>query len=151
MPRTRIKGKGLTFDIESVAYECDLISAVLTRESADNNTADGVLTFCDVTTASDGQVWKLNIEAVQSTDQGTGADKSLHTLIWEAAVAGDTIPFIFRPHGNATPTAGQPHFTGSVVVDAGSYPEVGGAAGNDSFTWSYSFAVLDNTVVRDIS
>lgn len=148
MARTRIKGKGLVFMFGGTAYECDLTSATLVREAADNNTADGVLTFCDVANASDGNVWKLNIEAVQSTDQGSGSAKSLHTLVWETASAGGDLAFIFKPHGNAAATTSQPHYTGSATVGVGAYPEIGGAAGNDSFTWSYSFTVKDNAVTK---
>jgi hypothetical protein len=152
MPRTRIKGKGLVFEFENEAYECDLISAVLLREAADTATADGIVTFCDATTAADGNVWQLQIEAIQSTDDGaTTADKSLHTLVWDSAVAGGELDFTFQPHGNAVATASQPHYTGIVTVEAGAYPEVGGTAGNDSFTWSYTFTVKDNTVTKVVS
>ena len=149
MPRTRIKGKGLVFEFDNEPFECDLTSAVLLREAADTATADTVTTFCDATTSSDGNVWKLTIEAVQSTDDGaTTALKSLHTLVWDTAVAGGEIDFTFQPHGNATATVSEPHYTGTVTVDAGAYPEVGGSAGNDAFTWSYTFTVKDNTVTK---
>lgn len=148
MARTRLKGKGLVFMFGNTAYECDLTSAVLIREAADNASTDGVLTFCDVANSSDGNVWKLNIEAIQSTDQGSGSAKSLHTLVWETASAGGDLGFIFKPHGNATASTSQPHYTGSATVAAGAYPEIGGAAGNDSFTWSYSFTVKDNNVTK---
>lgn len=148
MARNRIRGNSLSFNFAGVAYECDLTSAVLVREAADNNTADGVLTFCDVANASDGNVWKLNVTAVQSTDSGSGSAKSLHTLVWETASAGGDIAFLFKPNGNATATASQPHYSGSVTVTKGAYPEIGGDAGNDSFTWDYSFTVSNNTVTK---
>jgi len=130
-------------------------AAVMDRmrtEAADTATADGIVTFCDATTAADGNVWQLQIEAIQSTDDGaTTADKSLHTLVWDSAVAGGELDFTFQPHGNAVATASQPHYTGIVTVEAGAYPEVGGTAGNDSFTWSYTFTVKDNTVTKVVS
>ena len=151
MSRTRIKGKGLVFTVAGVAYECDLTSAVLTKDTANKDTADGVKTFCDVSASSDGLVWKLNTEAIQSTDSGSGSAKSLHTLIWESAVAGAELAFIFKPMGNSAASASQPHYTGTAIVPAGGYPDVGGAAGNDSFTWSYSFEVKDNTVTKVVA
>ncbi len=148
MARTRIKGKGLTFLVAGVEYKCDLTSAELVREAADNNTADSVLTFCDVDNASDGNVWKLNIEAIQSTDQGSGSAKSLHTLVWETAATGGTLAFIYKPLGNVTATASMPHYSGSVDVAAGAYPPIGGEAGNDALKWDYSFVVTNNTVAK---
>lgn len=158
MSRTRIKGKGLTFEFgtPAVAYECDLVSAVLSRGDAPNTGTDTVVTFCDASTSSGGQVWLLDIEAVQSTDvsAGTGptaVTDSLHTLIWNEAakVGGGEVPFIFKPHGNETATAAQPHFKGTVLVPAGGYPSIGGSAGDSSFTWTYQFSVKDNLVTRD--
>ena len=152
MARTRIKGKGLVFEFDGEPFECDLISATLLREAADTATADAVTTFCDASTTTDGNVWKLSVEAVQSTDDGaTTADKSLHTLVWDAAVSGGELDFTFQPHGNAVATATQPHYTGTATIDAGAFPEVGGSAGNDAFIWSYTFSVKDNTVTKTIS
>ena len=153
MARNRMKGKGITFTFKGQEYKCDLVSAVLQKESAGGDSStDSTITFCDAETgAASGQAWKLSITAVQSTDNGaTDADKSLHTLIWEAAAGSvDTeIPFVFAPHGNATPSQTQPHYTGTAIVKTGAYPAVGGSAGESSWTWDYTFDVKDNTIVR---
>ena len=151
MARTRIKGKGLSFEFGGEAFECDLVSAVLERGDAPDTGTDGVVTFCDANASSGGQVWTLSIEAVQSTDTSAATDgQSLHTLIWDTAATagGGDIAFVFKPHGNAAASVEQPHYTGSVTVPAGGYPAVGGSAGDSSFTWSYQFAVLNNTVTR---
>ena len=152
MARTRIKGKGLSFEFGGEAFECDLVSAVLERGDAPDTGTDGVVTFCDAATSSGGQVWTLSIEAIQSTDTSANATdgQSLHTLIWNSAAAtgGGDITFVFKPHGNAAATPEQPHYTGEVNIPAGGYPSIGGSAGDNSFTWSYQFAVLNNTVNR---
>ena len=151
MARTRIKGKGLSFEFGGEAFECDLVSAVLERGDAPDTGTDGVVTFCDANASSGGQVWTLSIEAVQSTDTSAATDgQSLHTLIWDTAATagGGDIAFVFKPHGNAAASVEQPHYTGSVTVPAGGYPSIGGSAGDNSFTWSYQFAVLNNTVNR---
>lgn len=146
MARTRIYGKGLTFEFEGVEYKCDLTSAVLTKDSADQGATDSTLTFCDVAGASTGNVWYLNISAIQSTDSVT--EKSLHTLVWDTAILGGELDFTFAPHGNEDATVNEPHYTGMVVVDAGGYPDIGGDAGENAFTWDYSFVVKDNVVTK---
>ena len=146
MARTRIYGKGLTFSFEDVEYKCDLTSAVLTKDSADQGATDSTLTFCDVAGASTGTVWYLNISAIQSTDKV--AEASLHTLVWDTAVLGGELDFVFAPHGNETASVNEPHYTGTVVVDQGGYPDIGGDAGENAFTWDYSFVVKDNAVTK---
>ena len=65
MARTRMKGKGITFTYDGVAYQCDLTSVVLEKSAGDTATSDGTLTFCDVgTSAADGDVWKMVITAL---------------------------------------------------------------------------------------
>ncbi len=151
MSRTRIKGKDISFTVEGVTYEGDTNSVLLVREAADTSTADGYVTFTDVAEASDGLVWKLNINAFQSTAQGSGSAKSLHTLVWEAAVDGDELDFVFKPHGNSTASTNQPHYSGTAVVAKGVYPPVGGAAGTTAFSWDYSFTVKDNALTKVIA
>jgi len=150
MARTRLKGKGITFTYGLVEYQCDLTSVVLEKASApDNSSVDGTVTFCDVDAGADsGNIWQMNITAVQSTDNSP--EKSLHMLIWDLAgsLGGGELDFVFAPHGNADPTVEQPHFTGTVVVDAGAYPSLGGEAGSDSWTFDYTFVVKDDVVNR---
>jgi hypothetical protein len=147
MARTRMKGKGIVFTYEGTEYQCDLTSVVLEKGSADTAATDGTLTFCDVgTSAADGDVWKMNITALQSTDYTP--EKALHALIWDLAKVGGEMAFVFAPHGNADASQNQPHFTGSVLVKEGSYPSVGGDAGEDAWTFDYEFEVKDDLVNR---
>ena len=147
MARTRMKGKGITFTYDSTAYECDLTSVVLEKAAADSGATDGTLTFCDVgTSAADGDVWKMTITALQSTD--FTPEKALHALLWDLAKDGGEMAFVFAPHGNSTASQNQPHFTGSVLVKEGAYPSVGGDAGEDAWTFDYEFDVKDDVVNR---
>lgn len=148
MARTRMKGKGITFTYDGVEYQCDLTSVVLEKTSPSGNTAtDGTQTFCDVgTSAADGDVWVMNITALQSTDYTP--EKALHALIWDLAKVGGELAFVFAPHGNTDPTQNQPHFTGAVLVKEGAYPSVGGDAGEDAWTFDYEFEVKDDVVNR---
>lgn len=150
MARTRLKGKGITFMYGLTEYQCDLTSVVLEKGTPDDTTqVDGTTTFCDVDSgAASGNVWLMNITAVQSTDNTP--EKSLHMLIWDLAgtEGGGELLFNFAPHGNAVATSEQPHFTGTVVVDAGAFPSVGGDAGADSWTFDYTFVVKDDEVLR---
>lgn len=147
MARTRMKGKGITFTYDGTAYECDLTSVVLEKSAADSGATDGTLTFCDVgTSAADGDVWKMTITALQSTDYTP--EKALHALLWDLAKTGGEMAFVFAPHGNDVATQNQPHFTGSVLVKEGAYPSVGGDAGEDAWTFDYEFDVKDDLVNR---
>jgi len=147
MARTRLKGKGITFTYEGTEYQCDLTSVVLEKAAADEGTTDSTVTFCDVDSgAATGDIWKMNITAVQSTDYT--AEKALHMLIWDLAATGGEMAFVFAPHGNENPTVEQPSFTGSVLVPAGGYPSVGGDAGEDTWTFDYEFTVKDDVVNR---
>lgn len=114
---TRIKGVALTLKLGAVPtdYKADVTKCTITNEEADS----GVVTFEDA--ASGGaRKYLLNISAIQSTD----AD-SLWSYIWTNS--GTKVAFVFAPHGNATATADQPHFTGNVWI--GPKPEIGGEAG----------------------
>ena len=147
MARTRMKGKGITFTYEGTNYECDLTSVVLEKSAGDTDATDGTQTFCDVgTAAAGGDIWKMNITALQSTDYTP--EKALHALVWDLAKVGGEMAFVFAPHGNDTPTQNQPHFTGSVLVKEGAYPSVGGDAGENSWTFDYEFTVKDDVVNR---
>ncbi len=150
MARNRISGKTLTMTVGSESYECDLISAVLTRAEA-SDTADTVKTFCEQSSSASTLVWNLTVTAVQSTDTAAGSDgESLHTLIWDAAATsgGDTFACILKPHGNESPSVEQPHYNFTVKVDEGAYPDLGGEGGPDAFTFEYTFEV-DGAVTRD--
>ena len=147
MARTRIKGKSLTITVNGEEFQCDLTSAVLQKDSAESGQEDTVQTFCEAGTSSAGQVWYMDTTAIQSTDTASNDDgQSLWRLVWDSATGGAELPFVFAPYANAVPTADQPHFTGTLIVDDGAYPAIGGDAGVSTFTWTYRFLVKDNVV-----
>ena len=117
----KYKGKSLSITVDSVEYNMDLTSIVLQNEEAD----DDATTFADL--ADGGAVqWFFEIEAVADYS-GT----SLWSFLWTEAGNTD-IAFLFKPYGNATASASQPHFSGTLNV--GSKPAVGGTA-NEVFTF----------------
>ncbi|WP_144268257.1 hypothetical protein [Demequina sp. NBRC 110055] len=123
---TRIRGAALTLSVGSPAvdYKCDITSATITNEETDSD----VLTFCDVEEGND-RTYFLNITAIQSTD----AD-SLWSYIWDQS-GTEGVAFTYAPHGNASPSASQPHFTGTLTI--GDKPEIGGEAVRDGNGYTF--------------
>lgn len=119
---TRIKGKSLSLKVDGTEYMADVSEVMLNNEEADGD----VTTFADA--AAGGAVqWFFEGSAIQSTDTA-----SFWSYLWDNT--GDEVAYVFAPHGNATASSTQPHFTGSVKV--GSKPPVGGTA-NETFTFDY--------------
>ncbi len=118
---TRIKGKNLVLTIDGDDYAMDASSITLTNEDKDGE----VRTFADITPPKQ---WFFEIVAIQSTDQS-----SFWSLLWDAD-GTEGIPYVFKPHGNATESTNEPHFSGTVSVKG--KPPVGGSA-DTTFTFSY--------------
>lgn len=127
---TRIKGNKLALTLGSPGtdYWADITEYDLYSEEADTD----VTTFAD---ASEGgaRQYKLKVIAIQSTD----AD-SFWRMVWDSS--GTDVAFTLAPHGNATASATQPHFIGTVTV--GPKPNVGGAAGPGAFTFEVDWDVV---------
>lgn len=117
----KFKGKGLSLMVDSVEYRMDLTSVVLQNEEAD----DDATTFADLDDGGALQ-WFFEIEAVSDYN-----DNTFWSLLWDEAGTTD-VAFVFKPYGNATPSATQPHFTGT--LNFGPRPPVGGTA-NETFTF----------------
>lgn len=135
---TRIKGRQLKLEIGSppVDYWADVTACELQNEEADSD----VVTFEDASQPGGAMVDFLQITAVQSTDA-----ESLWSYIWDHA--GESVDFAYAPHGNAEPTAAQPHFIGTCTI--GPRPAVGGEAGRDNtFTFESRWDV-EGRVVMD--
>lgn len=98
---TRIKAQNISFKIGSTEYSCDATSVNLELGDAPGD----VRTFCEV---SVGKQWALTLEGITS-----GADDSLYRVLW--ANYGTEVAFTIAPHGNATATADQPHYEGTVI------------------------------------
>ena len=101
---TRIKATNISFKIGATEYSCDANLVELTLGDASGD----VQTFCEV---RPGGEWKLQLDGVTSGDA-----TSLYRILW--ANFGTEVAFVIAPSGNATASASQPHYTGTVIFDA---------------------------------
>lgn len=113
MGSTRIRGNALSMRLDGTDFWADTTSCVMDSELKEYPLLNGSTTT--VVVAS----W-FDVEAVQSTDPD-----SFWTFLFDHQ--GESVPFAYAPHGNATPTAAQPHFTGILTVPPP--PRLGGPAG----------------------
>jgi hypothetical protein len=100
---TRIKAQNILFKIGATDYACDANMVSLTLEDAPGD----VQTFCE--TRVGGQ-WTLELEGITSGDSA-----SLYRVLWDNF--GSTGTFIIAPYGNATASANEPHYEGTVVFN----------------------------------
>ena len=100
---TRIKAQNILFKIAGTDYACDANAVVLELGDAPGD----VQTFCEVRV---GGEWSLQLDGITSGD-----DTSLYQVLWSNF--GSTAAFIIAPNGNATASADQPHYEGTVVFD----------------------------------
>jgi hypothetical protein len=100
---TRIKASNIVFKIGTTDYACDANMVELTLDDAPGD----VQTFCE--TRVGGQ-WTLHLEGITS-----GEDTSLYQVLWSNF--GTEVAFTVAPNGNASPSADQPHYKGTVVFD----------------------------------
>lgn len=117
---TRIKGKALGLTIGTVDYWADLSNVVLDNEEAE----DDVTTFADAAEGGGARQYFITANGITSTDV-----ESFWRHAWEHA--GESgIAYVFAPHGNAVPTAAQPHFIGTLTL--GPRPPIGVEAATTS-------------------
>ena len=100
---TPIKASNIVFKIGTTDYACDANMVELTLDDAPGD----VQTFCEVRV---GGQWTLHLEGITSGD-----DTSLYRILWDNF--GTEVAFTIAPNGNATASADQPHYTGTVVFD----------------------------------
>lgn len=100
---TRIKASNIVFKIGTTDYACDANMVELTLDDAPGD----VQTFCEVRV---GGQWSLQLDGIVSGD-----DTSLYRVLWDNF--GSEVAFTIAPNGNATPSADQPHYTGTVIFD----------------------------------
>lgn len=112
-------------------HAADLISWRIENEEADADT----VTFEDAEKGGDRQHF-LRGAAIQSTQTA-----AFWRYVWENS--GETaVPYTVAPHGNATPTADQPHFVGTLTI--GPKPTIGGEAdtsATSAFQFDYEFRI----------
>lgn len=100
---TRIKASNIVFKIGTTDYACDANMVELTLDDAPGD----VQTFCEVRV---GGQWSLQLDGIVSGD----AD-SLYRVLWDNF--GTEVGFTIAPNGNASPSADQPHYKGTVIFD----------------------------------
>jgi hypothetical protein len=143
MGSTRIKGNilpVLTLGSPGTSYSADVISWSIENEEADSD----VITFEDAASGGTRQFF-LRGSAVQST-----ATASFWSYVWENS--GETeVAYTIAPHGNATPSATEPHFVGTLTI--GPKPTIGGEASTSSssaFVFDFEFEI-DGVPTMDIA
>ena len=97
---TRITAQNIKFLIADVEYACDATMVELTLGDAPGD----VQTFCEQRV---GGEWSLGLEGITSGDA-----TSLYRVLWNNF--GTTAAFEIAPNGNATASASEPHYTGTV-------------------------------------
>lgn len=121
----------LTLGSPGTDYSADLLSWTIENEEADSD----VITFEDAENGG-GRQFYLRGSAIQST-----ASDAFWTYVWSNS--GDTeVPYTIAPHGNATPSASQPHFVGTLTI--GAKPTVGGEASaskSSAFVFDFEFEI----------
>ena len=134
MGSTRIRGNKqpvLTLGAPGVEYSADIISWTIENEEADSD----VITFEDAASGGSRQFF-LRGSAIQST-----ASASFWRYVWENSGDAD-IPYTIAPHGNATATATEPHFVGTLNI--GPKPTIGGEASTSAtsaFAFDFEFEI----------
>ncbi|TDL43600.1 hypothetical protein [Microbacterium oleivorans] len=143
MGSTRIKGNRkpvLTLGAPGSEFSADVISWSIENEEADSD----VITFEDAANGGSRQYF-LRGSAIQSTQTA-----SFWRYVWENA--GDTdVPFTIAPHGNATPSASEPHLVGTLTI--GPKPTIGAEAStsaSSASTFDYEFQI-DGIPVLDVA
>lgn len=125
---TRIKAQNIKFLIGASEYACDATVVNLELQDAPGD----VQTFCEQRV---GGEWALTLEGITSGDA-----TSLYRVLW--ANFGSTATFTIAPNGNATATADEPHYEGTVKFDQ--LPPLA-LNSNETATFSVTLTV-DNSV-----
>jgi hypothetical protein len=115
----RIKGKSIVFEVDGTEYAGGVSNVVF-------SSAIGTLGFGNYEDSLD---FTCAVTGFQDT-----AAASLHSELW--ANPGATVEITFAPHGNATASASQPHFTATGYAET--VPNLGGAAG-EFFVYDINF------------
>jgi hypothetical protein len=123
---TRITAKNILFKIGATEYACDATMVELTPQDAPGD----VQTFCEQAV---GQEWVLNLEGITSGDA-----TSLYRVLW--ANFGTTATFTIAPYGNATASANQPHYEGTVEFNK--LPPLS-LSSNETSTFSVDLTVVN--------
>jgi hypothetical protein len=125
---TRIKAHNIIFNIGATDYACDATMVDLVLQDAPGD----VQTFCEQRV---GGEWALTLEGITS-----GEATSLYRVLWENF--GTTGTFTIAPNGNASPSATEPHYEGTVKFDQ--LPPLS-LSTNETVTFSVTLTVDNST------
>lgn len=125
---TRIKAHNIIFNIGATDYACDATMVDLVLQDAPGD----VQTFCEQRV---GGEWALTLEGITSGDA-----TSLYRVLWENF--GTTGTFTIAPNGNASPSATEPHYEGTVKFDQ--LPPLS-LTTNETVTFSVTLTVDNST------
>lgn len=133
---TRIKANALLLSIDGTDYWADFSSVMMQSEDA----ASDVNTFYDASLGGRRDFY-FTVSGVQSTES---------TSFWRSmwADAGSEVAFIYAPHGNATASSDQPHFTGTLRIPAKGSFMIGGEASADG---TFAFDGVRMDIVGDVT
>ena len=127
---SRLKGKSIVFKVGSTDYAGSVKNVVF-------SSAVGEMGFGDYS------------DSLDYTCAVTGFQDFAAASLWTSlfTTPGATLALVFAPHGNATPSATQPHFTATGYAET--VPDMGGAAG-EYFTYDLTIK-LDGKPVKVVS
>lgn len=111
---SKISGRLLTLEIDSVDYSSQVSSAAIESAEADSD----FLSFADAA-AGGSRDYTLTMTVAQDLAAGTLLREVIDNV-------GDTVPFVLAPYGNAVATAGEPHVVGNAVISEPDGVIVGG-------------------------
>jgi hypothetical protein len=106
----------LTLTVDGDDVTAEISTCVIKSAETDSD----FVSFADAA-AGGGREYSLALTFVQDAVAG-----SLWDQVWSHA--GDTVPFIVNPYGNAVATAGQPHLSGSAIISEPDGDLLGGEA-----------------------
>ncbi len=112
----QIGTRKLTISIDGDERDADVSKAVVGTGASD---AD----FVSFKMAAEGGAREYTLDLTFVQDAAAG---SLWDQVWSHA--GEEVPVIVRPYGNAVASAGQPHFTGTVTITEPDGDLLGGEA-----------------------
>lgn len=113
---TALGTRSLKLSVGATDYTAQISNCEITAEDADSD----FVTFADA--ASGGaKVWKLKGTIVQDLET-----TSLWNYVW--ASPGSSVAALIKPHGNATASTTQPHYSGNVTVQVPDGTVIGGDA-----------------------
>jgi len=126
----RIKGKSIIFEVGGTEYAGSVSNVTF-------SSAVGTLGFGDYTDSLDFTCAVTGFQDVQAV--------SLWSELFDNP--GQTLTITYAPHGNATATSTQPHFTATGYAET--VPDLGGAAG-EYFVYDLNI-ILDGKPTRVVS